>query len=94
MRKVVCLLLFGAFFMLPTFALADCELCGDINGDGTVNIVDLTVAINWLQRREATPACGECTGGAGLYKDDELEEYIEELTDYLFYGGPAFICVE
>jgi hypothetical protein len=36
------------FWAAPGTASADCDRCGDVNGDGAVNPVDVVLLINWF----------------------------------------------
>ncbi len=65
-------------------------LCGDANGDGFMNILDITFLINYLYRSGAAPDPIESGDGDGGGSINLLD--IVYLINYLYKGGPAPNC--
>lgn len=65
-------------------------VCGDANGDGTVNILDITYLINYLYKGGAAPTPLEAGNTNG---DEEINILdITYLISYLYKEGPEPIC--
>ncbi len=88
MRKLLLTLCFGLLLCAPTTSLsADCGLCGDINGDGSVDIGDVTAYIIWLQPPFPFP---DCPADGDVNCDNSRSgKDLDILIDYLFENGPA-----
>ncbi len=89
MRKCILFLCIGIILSAPTASLnAECGLCGDLNGDGSINIVDLVAFSNMCnQFPPIEPACPQ-----GADMDCNGAVFCSEMTiliNYMFYGGPA-----
>lgn len=72
----------------PTVLYPGCceDIRGDINGDGSVNITDLTLLVTHLFSGGAAPECfeeGDADGNGSIIISD-----ITYLVSYLFRGGP------
>ncbi|MEW5922426.1 MAG: thrombospondin type 3 repeat-containing protein [Candidatus Zixiibacteriota bacterium] len=68
-----------------------CEfICGDINGDSNINILDVTFLITYLYKGGAAPVPPE----AGDINGDENTNILDVtyLISYLYKGGPAPTC--
>jgi hypothetical protein len=65
-------------------------ICGDCNGDGKVNVADLTCFVDWLFFNCLPPPNPEVMNvdGAGGVNIADLTY----LVSYLFYGGPPLVC--
>jgi hypothetical protein len=66
-------------------------VCGDCDGDGTVNVADLTCFVWWHFFGGLPPHCVEAilnVDGAGGVNIADLTY----LVSYLFYGGPPLTC--
>ncbi|MEZ5359134.1 MAG: hypothetical protein R3F48_09925 [Candidatus Zixiibacteriota bacterium] len=92
MRKVVCLLALGALFLFPTIASAECGLCGDLTGDGNINMLDITAFIDWYYGQgnplpncpdDADVNCDNAVTVGGSNSDLGI------IIDYLYHYGPA-----
>jgi len=77
-------------------ARADCGLCGDLTGDGYVNIVDVTAFVEWYTNF-VTPQCPcaadvNCDNAVrvtfNVSGDPEIDD-LEYIMNYIFSGGPA-----
>ncbi|MEZ5359133.1 MAG: hypothetical protein R3F48_09920 [Candidatus Zixiibacteriota bacterium] len=88
MRKVVFTFIMGALFLLPTVSSADCGMCGDLTGDGEINISDLVAFVDWYyDSNHPTP---NCPGDADLNCDNAvIRQDIDIMVNYMFYDGPA-----
>jgi len=74
----------------------ECDLCGDLNGDGTVNIADLTAFAEWISNSVVPPCpCAadvNCDGAVRItfqIDGDPMVDDFEYFVNYLFGGGPA-----
>jgi hypothetical protein len=65
-------------------------ICGDVNGTGTVNILDITFLINYVYKGGPAPDPVEAgdTNGNGVINILD----ITYLINYVYLGGPAPIC--
>ena len=65
-------------------------ICGDCNGDGKVNVADLTCFVDWLFFNCLPPPNPEVMNvdGTGAVNVADLAY----LVSYLFYGGPPLAC--
>ncbi len=78
-----------------TFA-ANCDLCGDTNGDGVINIADVISLIDYYYWPPIIPPClnaadVNCDGAIRFncyYPEYECDD-MQYLMDYIFRGGPA-----
>ncbi len=92
MRKLIIFLCLGVLLCAPSSTLLaedyECGLCGDINGDGAINILDITAFFQWYHHiPSVTPNCpddADMDCDAAVFSD----EY-EILIDYLYNNGPA-----
>jgi hypothetical protein len=65
--------------------------CGDANGSGTVNILDVTFMINYLYRDGPAPDPPEAADVNGSGNINLLD--ITYLISYLYKGGPDPVCM-
>jgi hypothetical protein len=70
--------------------LSDC-ICGDVNADGGISIVDVVYMINWLFN-EGPDLCPEIMGDVNLYRGVGIADIVA-LINYLFNDGPEPVCV-
>lgn len=70
--------------------LLDC-ICGDVNADGIIGIVDVVYMINWLFD-EGPDLCPEMMGDVDLYRGVGIADIVT-LINYLFNDGPEPVCV-
>ncbi|MEZ5357941.1 MAG: hypothetical protein R3F48_03860 [Candidatus Zixiibacteriota bacterium] len=92
MRKLVFTLCFGFLLFIPTVAVqADCGVCGDLTGDGFVDIDDIVAFVNWYYPTPpAMPETPECPLGGDVNCDSGVQSWeLQYLFDYIFNGGPA-----
>lgn len=92
MRKfVVFLLALGLVAFAVSFTAAACGPCGDVNGDGYVDISDAVDIISCVHSGNCSGiVCRENTnidGDGWLTMADA-----EYLINYIFDGGPAPLC--
>ncbi|MCK5126536.1 MAG: hypothetical protein KAR42_09790 [candidate division Zixibacteria bacterium] len=95
MKIILSILLLGVLFLVPaTSTSADCGLCGDLTGDGEINILDVTAFVQWYYSwpEVITPNCPasadmNCDGAVrvGTHPASDLQILI----DYMFNSGPA-----
>ncbi|MFH2036753.1 MAG: dockerin type I domain-containing protein [Candidatus Zixiibacteriota bacterium] len=67
-----------------------CDLAGDANNNGVVNILDITFLINYLYKSGPDPACfdkGDANGNGVINILD-----ITRIIGFLYKDGPAPIC--
>ncbi len=84
------------FLFAPGTASAECGMCGDLNGDGEVNVFDMTALIDWFTYpNPVVPACPyagdvNCDGIVNVnYADVYNPNWdLGYLIQYLFMGGP------
>jgi hypothetical protein len=69
-----------------------CDLAGDANNNGSVNILDITFEISYLYKGGPPPACNDEADANGNGTVNILD--ITYLISYLYKGGPAPICGE
>ncbi len=65
-------------------------LCGDVNNNGAINILDITFLINYLYKHGAPPPnpfLADCNGKAGLNVLD-----VTYLINFIYKHGPAPVC--
>jgi hypothetical protein len=77
-------------FTWPEFSTNCCDLPGDANNNGSVNILDITYLIAYLYQGGPPPPCmyeGDANGNCSINILD-----ITYLIAYLYQGGPAPIC--
>lgn len=70
--------------------LAVSYICGDANGSGSVNILDITYLINYIYKGGPPPdpiESGDADGSGSINLLD-----ITYLINYLYKGGPAPVC--
>jgi Zn-dependent metalloprotease len=75
---------------LFSFRIKPAYICGDANGNGIVNIQDVTYLITHLYKAGPAPIppdAGDANGSGGLNIQD-----ITYLINYLYKSGPAPIC--
>ncbi len=66
------------------------DSCGDANGNGTVNALDVTFLINFLYKKGAAPnplVKGDINGNGVINALD-----VTYLINFLYKGGPDPIC--
>lgn len=88
MKKFVVLLMAVAvvWLAMPSMAAAECDICGDANGDGEVDISDLVAMVDYLYNF----IWPECPCGMEVDCDPVVKQQdIDYMVDYLFNGGPA-----
>ncbi len=67
-----------------------CDMPGDANGDGKVNIADVEFVISWLFSGGESPSCCEEGSANG---DDKLNiADVSFVIAWLFTGGPDPVC--
>jgi hypothetical protein len=99
MKKLLVILAGAAMIFIAAHASASaaCDLCGDINGDGRVNISDVVSLVDWYYNwPPIEPACPNaadvnCDGAIRLncyYEEFECDD-LQYLMNYIFYQGPA-----
>ncbi|MEZ5357942.1 MAG: hypothetical protein R3F48_03865 [Candidatus Zixiibacteriota bacterium] len=90
MRKLVLMFCLGLILCLSATSLnADCGVCGDLTGDGNVDISDVTAFVNWYYRWP-DPITPNCEQGADMNCDNSVQLWeLDYLVDYLFNFGPA-----
>ncbi|MDF1546043.1 MAG: hypothetical protein P1R58_13195, partial [bacterium] len=80
---------FATDYVLPV-SLGCCDLAGDFNNDGAVDITDLTAMVDFMF---AGGAPAPCADEADVDSSETID--ITDLTyrvDFMFAGGPAPIC--
>jgi len=80
----------GYWSMFSRFGGTCCDLPGDANNDGVVNILDITFLINYLYKLGPAPDCpveGDTNGDCVINILD-----VTYLINYLYKGGPLPIC--
>ncbi len=90
MRKLLALLALGVLFMIPaTSTSADCGVCGDLTGDGQVNISDVVAYVDWIYTwpNPITPTCP--SGGDVNCDNGATSTDLDIIVDWMFNGGPA-----
>ena len=70
--------------------LLDC-ICGDVNADGNVGIVDVVYTINWMFN-DGPDMCPEMMGDVNLYRGVGVADIVY-LINYLFNDGDDPVCV-
>jgi len=74
----------------PPFGGTCCNLPGDANDDGQVNVGDAVFLINYVFKGGPPPPClneGDANGDCGVNVGDAVY-----LISYIFKGGPAPVC--
>jgi uncharacterized protein (TIGR02145 family) len=95
MRRVLAVLL-GAIILFAA-ATSFAGVCGDVNGDEKVNLLDVSSIINFLYRGGAALECGgPYTSICGDFNYDGKVNLIDasRILDNLYREGPALICLE
>jgi hypothetical protein len=69
-----------------------CDVPGDANNNGSVNILDITFEISYLYKGGPAPDCNDEADANGNGTVNILD--ITYLISYLYKGGPAPICGE
>ena len=87
--KRVCVVIAGlmlVFVLGTTSATADCDLCGDVDGNGFVNVSDAVALVNWFTPPFIEPPCPNC----GNVNCDHAPNWddVTYIIDYIFGGGP------
>jgi len=97
MKKLMITMIGAALmiFAVAGTASAECDVCGDLTGDGEVNILDVSAFVDWYTNF-VTPAC-PCAGDVNcdnavrvtfhISGDPEIDD-VEYLVNYLYKGGP------
>ncbi len=76
---------------LPGLYVRDClTLCGDLGGDGQVNVADETDLVKYLYQGEPPPSCMQ-NADVDNYEVVTLSDLVY-LAEYLYQGGPAPVC--
>ncbi len=91
MKKLLVLLAGTALIFIAATgsASAECDLCGDVNGDGFVDIDDVVALINWMFPPEWPPVTPECPNAGDVNCDTGVTTAdIDYLMDYIFSSGP------
>ncbi|MEZ5357943.1 MAG: dockerin type I domain-containing protein [Candidatus Zixiibacteriota bacterium] len=88
MRLFVFLIVCGLLVCLPSASTqADCGVCGDVTGDGSVDIADVTALIRAIWDPPFMPECFE---DADMNCDNVFQIWeFDYLIAYLFENGPA-----
>lgn len=89
MKKPVILIMVLAFvWMAMPASAANCDICGDVNGDGEVNVADLVALVDYFTSWPEViwPECLNC----GNVNCDAAVTWsdVEYFTDWMFHGGP------
>jgi len=81
----------GSVFMNKTVcdSLLDC-ICGDVNADGNVGLVDIVYMINWMFKG-GSDLCPPIMGDVDFTRRISLSDIVY-LINYSFRGGPAPDC--
>jgi hypothetical protein len=69
--------------------LMEC-VCGDVNADGDVNIVDVTYMISYLLK-SGPDLCPELMGDVDLYRGVSISDIVY-LINYVLKSGPEPVC--
>jgi len=80
----------AALAVCPLAAVSSGDVCGDVNGDGSVSVADVTGAVNYLFRgipEQPYFRPADVNGDYGVTVAD-----LTWLVSYLFRGGPALEC--
>lgn len=72
------------------FAASLGYVCGDVNGDGNINILDVTALISYLYKSGPTPDPIQAADANGNGAVNLLD--VTHLINYLYKGGSAPIC--
>ena len=67
-----------------------CDLAGDSNNNGAVNILDVTYTINYLYKGGPPPVCNDEADANGNNQTNILD--VTHLINYLYKGGPPPQC--
>ncbi|UCD94682.1 MAG: hypothetical protein JSU69_01120 [Candidatus Zixiibacteriota bacterium] len=79
--------------LLPAAGYTDdgcCELAGDANDDGAVNLLDVTYIIDWIYKDGPEPPCFDQADADGRQGGHILD--VTYLINYLYKNGPAPVC--
>ena len=96
MKNLLGILLLAVFLLMAgtnVFA-EECELCGDINEDGQVDIADLVAFANCYGTAPPPPECDEYNWACANFNGDSgtTIEDLYIMIDYFFNGGPPLTC--
>lgn len=82
----------GTLFLEKTCCdnLQEC-MCGDVNADGEVTIVDIVYMINWLFNN-GEDLCPELMGDVNPVRGATIADIVY-LVNYLFNNGPSPVCI-
>jgi hypothetical protein len=70
--------------------IAEVFICGDANGDGTINILDVTHLVDYLYREGPPPLPSEAGDADGSVEINILDATY--LINYLYKDGPPPAC--
>jgi len=76
--------------LLSTVLAGETYICGDANGNGTVNILDVTLLINFLYKGGPAPDPYESGNADGTLPINILD--VTFLINYLYKDGPEPVC--
>ncbi|PKK84695.1 MAG: hypothetical protein CVT49_02405 [candidate division Zixibacteria bacterium HGW-Zixibacteria-1] len=73
-----------------SFAVGNAYECGDLNNDGSINVLDIVYLINYLYKGGPAPAFPYLADVNGSHTINILD--VTALIGYLYRGGPAPAC--
>ncbi len=85
-KKLTFLVMWGMMLLLPA-ASSFGAICGDLNGDSHINVVDIVYLINWIIK-EGPPPPDAVAANTDLCNGADVGD-VAYLVDYIFMGGPA-----
>ena len=67
-----------------------CDMAGDANNSGNINILDVTYIINYLYKGGVTPVCIDEADANGSNTLNILD--VTHIINFLYKGGPEPVC--